>query len=331
MRFHIIFSLLLITISIVKCIVFESLTPCEKITSSASCTYIDSEDGSEYPVGENNYCISSNNKIYVSMTNSCTEVKEKKMIFTMDTTNFLYKKGELGKDNGLLYECDNTSCHQIYMTEPSNFYRAKETFYYDEADQYLYRCGIEGECFIQYPSKNTFYLGNYNVTGEYYNQLIYCNYENGKNCRYADIVDGHYIDGHSTSDKTYLIQCSQGTCISIYEVNYDFYYYYKDAANPKNIITCTPRGCSSNPGNIGYYRDSGVENYSYSQIIKCDGTKCANIEHGKGYYISEGLYRRDDKILVYRCSGYECGQVKYMNDDGYFINGDSSDPKKINI
>jgi len=329
MKFLIILSLLLITISIVKCTNLESLTPCAKISSSASCTYIDDEDGSENPVGENNYCIATDNKIYISNTNSCIEVKEKIMIFTLDTDIFLYKKGVLGKDNGLLYVCDDTSCHQIFMTEPSNYYRAKETFYYDEENQYFYRCGIDGECFVEYPSQNTFYLGNYNATGEYYNQLIHCNYENGKNCKYVDIVDGYYIDGHSTRDKTYLINCSQGSCISIYEVNYDFYYYYKDASNPKNIITCNPGGCSSKPGNIGYYRDSGVEPYSYSQIIKCDGTKCANIEHGKGYYISEGLYRYDDKILIYRCSGYECSQVKYFSNDGYFVNGDSSDPQKL--
>jgi len=97
------------------------LTSCSKVDSTGPCSYKNSS-GSEVALGENNYCIYTDNKIYLSKSNSCNEITEKAIYFKPETTdtNSLYVSESFGmtshedyNSNGLIYLCNGT-CKQEY-------------------------------------------------------------------------------------------------------------------------------------------------------------------------------------------------------------------------
>lgn len=308
------------------------MTLCSKVDSSGPCQYKNSSNN-ELALGENNYCIFTDNKIYLSKSSSCNTIVEKAIYFKTDA-NSLYISEPLGKEehsdnnyNGLIYTCDEV-CKQEY-----------NTFYLDENSKSLYECYDSGYCRKLQSVSTGFLLGNYNASDEIsnykigsYSQLIKCPDGLPSNCMFVDISPGYYIDSHSSSNNIYLIHCYEDKCVSDDMTNYDFYYYYLDASNSSNIITCTPKSCSSAPGKDGYYFNSGADRYDGKSIIKCSDGTCTAITHGIGFYYSNGIYsiKTSNNALVYKCHNTDgCTNINYPSSENFYLNGDVSDPNKL--
>ena len=169
------------------------LTKCLKADSNAPC-YYKNGSGSDAILGENKYCMFTDNKIYLSKSNACSAITDK-AIYLKSNDDLLYSKEDFGanieQSYGLIYRCDNT-CRQ----EISSLFK-------DETTNSIYSCNDNGLCYKNQFISIGFYVSNYNATDSTYSELIQCTKEETSSCNSVDIVPGYYVDGQRSGDSKY--------------------------------------------------------------------------------------------------------------------------------
>lgn len=264
----------------------------------------------------------TDNKIYLSEKNKCTMITDK-IILLKETNNFLYEKGAIDDssydDSGLIFVCDEI-CKQEY-----------NDYILDEVSKTLFHCDFDGLCMKTNFINNGYLLGKYDETDMTYKKLIHCSSEWMYDCNYVDILPGYYINGSWDIPERFIVYCFDNTsCVLIKLSIYFDYYYYTDASNSKNIITCNYRECYSEIAQEGYYLNSGYMSYDVNQIIKCDGKICKTIKYEDGYYYSVGKCRANgNDPTIIKCYNNECFYIEYNYSENYYLHGDTSDPEKL--
>jgi len=174
-------------------------------------------------------------------------------------------------------------------------------------------------------------VSQYDATASTYTTLIKCSSQSIGECQVVNITPGYYIGAQTTSEQSILIHCTETSCTreEMYGNYMSTILYYLDGDYNKNIISCSPNGCSSNPGEEGYYLNSGADIQDTHKMIKCDGSVCTTIAIGDGFYLTHKS-STNESSSVYKCKPSEgCSQQRNPNSNLFYFNGDTSDSNKI--
>jgi len=194
-----------------------------------------------------------------------------------------YIEGDLGKDEGIIYDCKLSKCARLIST----YY-----VYHDESDgvpdNTFYQCDNTGICSISEPEEVGFYLGGASSTmindegkkEKIYPELIQCQAKSGSSCEiWDDIENSHFISALENGNN--LIKCLNSECKLI----------SSGGAKTKKV----------------YYVD-GEDDYNY---IECDNTKCISIKNESILII---ITNRDDVSEEFILCDPQCKYSVYVKE-----------------
>jgi len=302
-----------------------ALIQCSDVTSSSQCKYNDNE-GTSKSIDENNYCIYSDGRIYMSTDSEChiaygdtdkTGIK----IFKSSSSNnssSLFTRSEDDTSDLLIYECHSTSCNQLIST-----------FYLESTTTKLYKCDEIGIC---EDISSSFSVGHYQIGAPIlsfsnsdlaYSNIINCSVENSpSSCSSVSIPNGYFIDKLNTDN---VIHCNGEVCFS--EIGTSVHgNVYIDIDFPGHIISCATSSCVSTSGLTpdGYAYIDASDNNSYS-LITCTEYLCTKFDvstqlsYNPLVYIDATTYTN-----IITCTYDDgCYSVRkaLTNNNLYFING----------